>query len=103
MFEALRDAPRIGARLPIELPHVQMAEERFGVASDRFGFVEDLWEREVLVVHSCQRGSSIAIRSGNGKEQRFFVRFRHQVVFEVSLATMAPMMASAFAAISCGV
>src|SRR5262245_66674754 len=51
MVEALRDAPRIGGGLPIELLRVQMAEKGLCVAGDGFGFIENLWEREVLIVH----------------------------------------------------
>src|SRR5262249_34453486 len=52
MVEALRDAPRIGGGLPIELLRVQMAEESLCVAGDGFGFIVNLWECEVLIVHN---------------------------------------------------
>src|SRR5262245_25398759 len=52
MVETLRDAPRIGGGLPIELLRVQFAEERLRVSGDGFGFIEDLWECEFLIVHS---------------------------------------------------
>src|SRR5262249_6709117 len=49
MVEALRDAPRIGGGLPIELLRVQMAEESLCVAGDGFGFIAYLREAERLI------------------------------------------------------
>src|SRR5882672_66126 len=51
MVEALRDAPRIGGGFPVQLRRCQIAEESLCVAGYGFGFIEYLWECEVLIVH----------------------------------------------------
>src|SRR5262245_24992400 len=100
MFEALRDAPRIGGGLPIELLRVQIAEESLCVAGDSFDFIVDLWECEVLIVHSDpyqrrerQRASLYLIAASEVASSLPFA----------SLATISTMTASAFTAISWGV
>src|SRR5215475_9083465 len=104
MVEALRDAPRIGGWLPIELLRVQMAEENLCVAGDGFGFIVDLWEGEGFIVHSDpnrprkrQRAGLHLIAASEGSSS---LPLAAPIV---SLATISPMTASAFAAISCGV
>src|SRR5262245_45938508 len=104
MVEALRDAPRIGGGLPIELLRVQMAEENLCVAGDGFGFIVNLWECEGLIVHSYP------YRRRERKPVELHVLAASDGASSpseaapiVSLATISSMSASAFAAISYGV
>src|SRR5215510_4003985 len=104
MVEALRDAPRIGGGLPIELLRVQMAEENLCVAGDGFGFIVNLCECEVLIVHSYpyrrRERKRVELHLLPASDGASSLPLAATIV---SLATISSMTASAFAATSCGV